>query len=228
MPVSHSPPVLVGVDQPGFLHGGDQNRARRRGHIPDLVAAAAHCAQQVDVAVDASGQIAAFARAHHLGFAVSFPTRDVEQILRIFGIGDIHDRGAVALFGAGERILVAAGVVADIGDPAIALLLNDRLVGATSLQVVVAHEPHVQRFFAFGGVLCVRAATHREQQGSESSGNSGSTKYGWAHELPRCWIKWRSRMSNRTPAVSSAGDLCGPALSSARDGICHSWPRTVI
>jgi hypothetical protein len=34
-------------------------------------------------------------------------------------------------------------MVADVGDPARALLLDNRLIGATGLQVVVTHQVHV-------------------------------------------------------------------------------------
>ena len=38
---------------------------------------------------------------------------------------------------------LGAAVVADIGDVAVALLVDDRLIGAARLQVVVADEAHV-------------------------------------------------------------------------------------
>ena len=48
-------------------------------------------------------------------------------------------------------------MMTNVGDPAIALLLDNRLVGAASLQVVVADELHVQRFLSFCRVLRVCA-----------------------------------------------------------------------
>jgi hypothetical protein len=64
------------------------------------------------------------------------------QIFRVRGIGDVDDRGPVRLGLAGQRIdrignLVGAAVMADIGDPAIALMMDGRLIGAARLQVVI-------------------------------------------------------------------------------------------
>ncbi len=73
------------------------------------------------------------------------------RYLGLRGIGDVDDRGAVRLGFAGLRIdrrgnVVGAAVMADIGDPALALVMDGRLVGAARLQIVGADEAHVGRF----------------------------------------------------------------------------------
>ena len=73
------------------------------------------------------------------------------QIFRVRGIGDIDDRRAVRLGLAGQRIdrignVIGAAVMADIGDPAVALMMNGGLIGAARLQVVTPHQFHVGRF----------------------------------------------------------------------------------
>ena len=50
--------------------------------------------------------------------------------------------------GAGEQILRLAAVMADVGDPARSLPVDNRLVGAAILQIVEADERHV------GALLC--------------------------------------------------------------------------
>ena len=90
------------------------------------------------------GKRLAVADAHHLRAAAlvfSFLARNVMQIFRMRGIGDVDDRGAVRLGLAGQRIdrignVVGAAVMADIGDPAVALMMDGRLIGAARLQVV--------------------------------------------------------------------------------------------
>ena len=42
--------------------------------------------------------------------------------------------------------LVGAAVMADIGDPAVALMMDGRLIGAARLQIVVADQLHVGGF----------------------------------------------------------------------------------
>ena len=73
------------------------------------------------------------------------------QIFRMRGIGDVDNRGAVRLGLPGQRIdrignRIGAAVMADIGDPAVALTMDGRLIGAARLQIVAADQPHVQGF----------------------------------------------------------------------------------
>ena len=147
------PEALVRVLQiPARL--GDQHRLRRIGDVPDLVAGAAERAQQIDRVAVALRQGAAVADARHLraaGLEIPLLARDVEQVFRLRRIGDVDDRGAVELGLSGERIerlrhLRRAAVMADIGDVAVALLMNGRLIGAARLQVVHADEAHVLGF----------------------------------------------------------------------------------
>jgi hypothetical protein len=54
-------------------------------------------------------------------------------------------------------------MVTDIGDPAIALLMNHRMVGAPPLQIDMTGEPHVLRlFFArLGMQAAAQRVTHQ-------------------------------------------------------------------
>ena len=143
------PPALMGVLQAVEL--GDQFRRGRIGHVPDLVPDIAVGAQQVDRVAVAPRQARAVAQAHHLGAAVLGQPLRARQVVQVFGlrrIGDVEDRGAVELRLPVHRVdrlgnRGGAAVMADIGDPAVALAMDQRLVSAARLQVVVAHEAHV-------------------------------------------------------------------------------------
>ena len=147
MPVSHSHQLLcvslslstTTVMREGFCGVGD---------VPDLVRQLAVAAQEVDLRLVRLRQVGAVARAHHLraaGFAIARLAGNVREIARRARIGDVDDRGAVVLLAPGERVHGLAAVVADVGDPAPALLVEDRLVGAAALQLFVADERHVGR-----------------------------------------------------------------------------------
>src|SRR6185437_1505011 len=76
---------------------------------------------------------------------------DMLQIFRVRGVGDVDDRGAVRLGLPRDRIerarnLVGAAVMADIGDVAVALVMDGRLIGAARLQIAVTDQPHVLGF----------------------------------------------------------------------------------
>jgi hypothetical protein len=49
-------------------------------------------------------------------------------------------------FGWAGSVIVGAAVMADIGDPALALMMDGRLIGAARLQVVIADQFHVGGF----------------------------------------------------------------------------------
>jgi len=75
----------------------------------------------------------------------------VAQIFWLLGIGDVDDRRAVRLGLAGLRIerrrnIVGAAVMSDIGDPAVALMMDGRLIGAARLLIVAADQFHVGGF----------------------------------------------------------------------------------
>src|SRR6202035_981777 len=102
----------------------------RVGHVPNLVALAPESTQQIDLVGIALAQAPAVAHARHLrgaGLAVADRARNMREIFRLLGIGDIYDRGAVELALAVERIdrlgeRAGAAVMADIGDVMAALL----------------------------------------------------------------------------------------------------------
>ena len=72
----------------------------------------------------------------HTGALRFAASRNVRDVFRLAGIGDVHDGRAVVLHLAGEQIRHRARVVPDVGNVAIALLLDDRLVRAPRLQIV--------------------------------------------------------------------------------------------
>ncbi|MEJ0068815.1 MAG: ABC transporter permease [Pseudomonadota bacterium] len=69
-------------------------------------------------------------------------------VVLVVAAGHVDDRRAVESGWAGQRIdrlghRVGAAVMADIGDPAAVLRMDQRLVGAARLQVAPAHQVHV-------------------------------------------------------------------------------------
>src|SRR5205823_14071287 len=101
--------------------------------------------RSVDLALVALGELGAVADAHHLcaaAFRLPGLAGNVGEESRLAWIGDVDDRGAVVLLAPRERVQRLAAVVADVGDPAPAALLDEGLVGAAALQVVVAGERH--------------------------------------------------------------------------------------
>ena len=175
MPVSHSHQFLWVSFRPA--EPGDQNRIGGVRDIPDFMRLAAKAAQHVDRVAVALGQRLAVADAHHLraaGLVLAFLPRDMPQIFRLRGIGDIDDGGAVGLGLAGLRIdrsrnVVGAAVMADIGDPAIALMMDGRLVGAARLQVAGSDQLHVGRFRRRADHLALR-------MGIAGAGDEGHAK----------------------------------------------------
>lgn len=135
------PPVLV---RAGKMRGDrhDERRSGRVRHVPDLVCRVAAGAEQVDLALVGPWKLRAVAHAHHLRPGAGL-ARDMRQELRGARVGDLDDGSAVVLLASGQRIGRAPGVVPDVGDPPLALLLDDRLVGAASVQAVGADELHV-------------------------------------------------------------------------------------
>ena len=94
-------------------------------------------AQQVDLALIGVGEGAAVAHADHLRAA---PDSGVGSLLRLAGyvgeiagmsgVGDVHhEGGAVTFLHAGEGIGLRTAVMADVGDPALPLMMNRRLIG---------------------------------------------------------------------------------------------------
>lgn len=72
----------------------------------------------------------------------------MRKVLRMMRVGHIEDGSAVCLLCTGKGLQgfghgIGAAMVADLGDPAPELLVNDRLISAASLQVVIADQAHV-------------------------------------------------------------------------------------
>ncbi len=163
------PPVLVRALE--AVEPRDELRCRRVGRVPDLVRLVAERAQHVDGVRVALRQALAVAHAHHLCAAVlgqPLVAGDVEQVFGAARVGDIDERGAVELVGAGQRIarlgdLLGAAVVADVGDPSAALAVDGRLIGAARLQIVAAQQRHV---LGFG----LRLSQRRRSQRHDASG----------------------------------------------------------
>ena len=146
------PPALVCIHQ--SAHDDRQARwFRRIGNVPGFVLRAAKRAQHVDLAFIRVWQRAAVAYAHHL-CSTSFGTailgrlaRNVREIARMGRIRHVDERGAVVFLLSGKRIRLRAAVVANVGDPALPLLVNGRLIGTASLQVVIADHLHIALLF---------------------------------------------------------------------------------
>ena len=170
MPVSHSHQLLWVSFRPAEPR--DQHGVGGIGDVPDLMRLAAEGAQHVDRVGIAFGQCLAVADAHHLPSAalvLSLLSGNVMQISGIGGIGDVDDRGSVRLGLSGQGVdgignSVGAAVMADIGDPAVALVMDGRLIGAARLQVVASDQPHV------GGFR--RRADHLLLRGSDAAGRN--------------------------------------------------------
>ena len=149
------PPALMGVLE--AFEADDQFRIGRIGDVPDFVRRAAKGAQQIDRARIALRQILAVADPRHLpaaGFVSALLSGEMAQINRMRRIGDVDDRRAVEFGLSGQRIhrlldRVGAAMVADIGDPAIALMMNGRLIGRAPLQIVESRPARI--FDASGG-----------------------------------------------------------------------------
>ena len=105
----------------------DDRQARRLGgigHVPDLVTGVAGRAQQVHLALVGARQLAAVADPDHLraaGLALTGLARNVGEVPRLLRVRHVDDRRAVAFLLAGERVERRAAVMADVGDPAVAL-----------------------------------------------------------------------------------------------------------
>src|SRR5205807_9641161 len=111
----------------------------------------------------ALGEALAVADPDHLRPArlvIALLAGDVGEVFRMRRVGHVYEGGAVELGLPGQRVdrlfrLGDAAVMADIGDPAIPLLVNDRLIGTARLQIAVADQRHVAGL----GVLLRRGGT---------------------------------------------------------------------
>ena len=172
------PPVLVGVTQ--ALDAREQGGIGGIGHVPDFVRPSAEDPQHVELGGIAFRQALAVADAHHLRtavFVVPFQAGDVLEIFRISGIGDVENRRAVEFRLAGQLVhglgdVGYAAVMTDIGDVALPLLLNRRLIGAALLEIIVSDQPHVHRFRRSTDplLLCGRRRGQSDRQSDDCSG----------------------------------------------------------
>ncbi len=164
------PPVLVSALQ-ALDDRGEQARLRRVGHVPDFVRGVAEGAKEVHLALVALGQLAAVAHADHLCPARLRQSRlagNVSEVAGFLGIGHIEDRSAVVLLFPGKGIQQIVAVMPDIGDPTAALFVDDGLIGAAALEIVVTDELHV----ALLGLVLRRHGLR--EQGSEYRNPSGA------------------------------------------------------
>src|SRR5207248_6085870 len=125
---------------------------------------AAEGAQHINRIAVTLGQCLAVTDTHHLraaAFIFSLLPSDVARVLRMRRIGDVEDRSAVRFGLPGDWIEgsgngIGAAVVSDIGDPAVALMMDGRLIGAARLQIIAADQPHVEGFGRSSDYLLLR------------------------------------------------------------------------
>ena len=143
MPVSHSQKFLCVSFRPADAR--DQHRIGGIGDVPDLMRLAAEGAQHVDRvgdrpwASDLPSQIRTIC-APPDSYLPSWPG----MWRRYFGCAGSVTSTIEVPFGSAlpvmridrHRDVVGAAVMADIGDPAVALMMDGRLIGAARLQVV--------------------------------------------------------------------------------------------
>ena len=190
---------------------------------------AAEGAQHVDGRFVGARQLAAVAHPHHLRAARLVGARCAGQVAQIFGvggIGDVDDRRAVGLGLAGHGIdrvgnLVGAAVMADIGDPAVALMMDRRLVGAAGLQVAPAGQPHVGGFRRRADLLLLGVGRTRGDQ--ETDDEQRLTRHGISSGFAAII---QHRVGATPKAVTYAMAQPGPPgampeLSHAAQNFCH-------
>ena len=137
----------MGVAETAHNHGQPPG-PRRVGNIPDFVCAVAEGAQHIELPFIAVRKFITAADTHHRR-AAELPrfflglARNVSEVLRLPGIGDVENGSPVWFSLASKRVRLFAAMMAYIGDPAFTLLLDDGLIGAPRLQVVVADQIHI-------------------------------------------------------------------------------------
>ena len=161
-------------------------RLRRHRDIPDFMCAATKRAQQVPLAFHAARQRVAAADAHHLRSAGApvFTGGNVREVFRVRGVGHVDDRRAAHFQFPGERIheRLLVVVVTDVGDLPAVLADDERLVGGSSLEVVMANSLHVP----------LRRAIPRTDSGRRRGWRRSSS--GQRHQRNRRSIWWVRRL----------------------------------
>ena len=178
------PPTLVAVAQTADDRR-DQRRRLGDGDVVDFMVGGRR-AKQIHLVLVGAREVDTVAGAYHLGPArLAGPLRslDVKQVSGPPRVGDVHDRRPVVVrctdAGSGRST-----VMADVGDPAVALMMHDRLVRRPGLEVVEADELHVVAFCAVSGMVSLPrplVATHllvvivvsRNPAGIPGDGNEG-------------------------------------------------------
>ena len=168
------PPVLVGVHEVG-RDGADLLGIGRIGDVPDFVRLVAEHAQHVDRVADRPWAACVPSQMRTICAPPCSPSPSSPGICaRYFGCsGSVTSMIEVPLNSAclvsridRLRHRIGAAVMADIGDVAVALLVDDRLVGAARLQVVVADQAHVLGFGrSADALLLLRHRRHRRERG---------------------------------------------------------------
>src|SRR5882762_4696411 len=142
------PPALVRAAK-AVDDGCQKNRTGLVGNVVYLVRGRAERSQEVPFTFHSARQDAAAANAHHLsaaGFLSSLGwARNMSEVSRLRGVGDVDDRSSVALDGAREWVRHLAGVVTHVGDLTPVLIDDDGLVRRTPLQIAVAGQLRVPR-----------------------------------------------------------------------------------
>ena len=164
------PPVLVRVLQPADPR--DQHGIGGIGDVPDLMRLAAEGAQHVDRVGDRPSAAPCRRRPapsarRRLHICLPGPG----MCRRYFGCAGSVTSTIEVPFGSALPVMridrrgnvVGAAVMADIGDPAVALMMDGRLIGAARLQVAGADQLHVG---GFG-----RRADHLLLRISDAAGN---------------------------------------------------------
>src|SRR6266436_5450933 len=164
------PPVLVRALE-AVEHRDEPGRLRGIGHVPDLVREVAERAQEIGLLLLRARQRLAVADPHHgrpARLRLALRAWDVMQVARVLRVRDVQDGRAVQLLLAGERVHPLATVVTDVGDPARALVVDDRLVGRAGLEVVRADQAHVALLLGRGGG-CAREQTAQHERGAPAA-----------------------------------------------------------
>ena len=145
------PPAFLGIIE--FTVAAKLHRFGGVGDVKDLMAFATRGAQQIGLVGITFRSSTSIANAGDLRaplLIIPRCPRNMIQIARMRGIGDVHDRRAVEFLLPRQRIgrlwnVRRAAVMTYKSNVSIALVMNCRLIGTTALKVVVSDQPHVHR-----------------------------------------------------------------------------------
>jgi hypothetical protein len=112
------------------------------------VRAVAESAQHVERAFDSMRKVITAAYTHHrrpaeLSCLFLCLTGNMSEVRRVPGIGDIENGSPVWLDLTGQGIELFSTMVADVSNPAFTLPLDDGLIGAPRLQVIVTDKINI-------------------------------------------------------------------------------------